>query len=195
MPTYSNVHKYLSNSEIHNPKDFGTANANSALGKGNDGNLVWREDYWTLPVIDLVDGSAPPPSSIDGDRYVIVSTTVGSSVNASWDGASFNDVVQYYGNSATGTWSSVTPKEGYTLYDKDGDNTLVFNGSDWVPITGGTDDSDLVVDFDKDVLFKSQGNNNKTPQANDIRLRVDSNNHLIAETYSGTSWENKSRLY
>jgi len=187
MPTYPNVHKYLSDNEIHNPKNFTTAAANSYVAKGNDGNLVWHEDYYTLPVIDLVDGSAPPPTSVDGDRYVIVSTTVGSTVNAGWDGALFNDIVQYYGTSV-GTWNSVTPKEGFTVYDKDGDNTLVFNGSDWVPITGGTDDSDLVVDFGKNVLFKNDGNQSKTAQENDWKIFVNSEQNLEIAYYNGTSW-------
>lgn len=61
--------------------------------------------------IDIVDGNLLPPTEVLGDRYVIFDDGNGL-VNASWDGASYNDIVEYNGS----TWESLSPKEGWTIY-------------------------------------------------------------------------------
>jgi len=68
-------------------------------------------------VIDLVDCTAPPPTEVLGDRYIIDNT--GGSVDAGWDGASKNDIVEFNGT----VWIPQTPEEGWVAYvdlqDKD----------------------------------------------------------------------------
>lgn len=82
-------------------------------GGGGDNNPRRRA------VIDLVDNTVAPPTEVDGDRYILDNT--GGGVNAGWDGASINDVVQF--NGASGLWEATTPEEGWITYvdlqDKD----------------------------------------------------------------------------
>lgn len=61
-------------------------------------------------VINIVDNTSAPPTEVSGDRYILDNTAGG--VNAGWDGASINDIVQFNGT----TWEATTPSEGWTTY-------------------------------------------------------------------------------
>jgi hypothetical protein len=96
------------------------------LDDNGDPGPAPKQDYWTIAetqsainaqigtrkpaVIDIVDPTAPPPTEISGDRYVLNETA--GTVDPAWDGASQNDIVQFDG----ATWLSVTPEEGWILF-------------------------------------------------------------------------------
>jgi len=61
-------------------------------------------------VIDYVDCTAPPPTEVLGDRYIL-DDTVGA-VNPNWDGADKLDIVEF----GVGTWAATTPEEGWECY-------------------------------------------------------------------------------
>lgn len=75
-------------------------------------------------VIDIVSGLSGPPTSNEGDRYILDDS--GAPIG-SWDGAAANDVVEYNGT----TWDAETPNEGWVAYvdDKDADYRFVNDGS------------------------------------------------------------------
>jgi hypothetical protein len=62
-------------------------------------------------VINIIDCTASPPTENDGDRYILDTT---GSVNAGWDGAAQNDVVEF--DSSSGFWIANTPVEGAICY-------------------------------------------------------------------------------
>lgn len=72
MPTYSNVHAHLDNSELHAPKDFSLADSDTFLTKNPYGELQWQPTYWQRPVMDLLDAASAPPAALHGDRYVLL---------------------------------------------------------------------------------------------------------------------------
>lgn len=73
-----------------------------------DGKLGNRQ----RAAIDIVDNTAAPPTETDGARYILDHT--GGGVHADWDGASAGDIVEF--SSSAGTWSAVSPVEGYTCF-------------------------------------------------------------------------------
>jgi len=77
-------------------------------------------------VLSIVDCTASPPTENDGDRYILDTT---GSVNAGWDGASQNDVVEF--DSSSGLWIPNTPIEGAVCYvdDQNLDYQFVDDGS------------------------------------------------------------------
>ncbi|RLB87079.1 MAG: hypothetical protein DRH26_16290, partial [Deltaproteobacteria bacterium] len=70
-------------------------------------------------VITIVDNTQAPPTEVLGDRYILDDT--GGGVNAAWDGASINDIVEFNGS----TWDATTPSEGWIAYaDTDNKDAL-----------------------------------------------------------------------
>jgi hypothetical protein len=86
-------------------------------GTGGSGGVRKRA------VIDVVDCTAVPPTEVTGDRYILDDT---GSVNASWDGASQWDIVEFDGL----LWEASTPQEGWVCYvdDRDQDWQYVDDG-------------------------------------------------------------------
>jgi len=70
-------------------------------------------------VLAVVDASAIPPTEVDGDRYILGTEIP---VNAAWDSASNNQIVEYDGAS----WVGVTPSEGWVTYDDSTDSDYLF---------------------------------------------------------------------
>lgn len=72
-----NSHVRLDEDEqnMHFPKLFLSANKGEISWKDATENLEWRQLAVFPPVIDIVDGSIPPPTENDGDVYVIDAAT------------------------------------------------------------------------------------------------------------------------
>ena len=109
--------------------------------------MSWDSSPWKINVLDLADINATPPTEVDGDRYILieVASTV---VDAGWDGAIINDLVEY--SSTLDTWGSYTPSEGDKVYDEDSNNTYKFDGADWVidgPTQVTADSGSIAFDF------------------------------------------------
>ncbi len=79
MPTFSNVHAELENSELHPPRDFSLAENDTLLSKNPLGDIQWYDTYWQRPVLDFADATFPPRTLQQGDRYILFgSTSIGS---------------------------------------------------------------------------------------------------------------------
>ena len=71
----SNLHKDLSNSQIHNPKDFDTAAVSTKLTKNASGNLEWVADSGGGGVTQIIAGTGITISPVGGTGAVTVSET------------------------------------------------------------------------------------------------------------------------
>lgn len=83
-------------------------------------------------VIGIVDNTAPPPTEVDGDRYIIDNT---GATNILWDGGGVWDIMQFNGTS--GLWEASTPEEGWTAYVDDVNSIGLFQDDPavgWVTI-------------------------------------------------------------
>lgn len=120
----SNLHKNLTNSELHDPKDFSTASNNTYLTKDGSGNLVWASDAGA-GVSSIVAGTnvtiSPPAgtgavtiNASGGGGAVSSLTTTGTSGASTLAGGVLNIPVyantntfqinyEAYGSIATGT--------------------------------------------------------------------------------------------
>ena len=94
------------------------------------------QDYWTIDetidyvnqnlgirkraVINIVDPTSPPPTEVEGDRYILDETA--GVVDPGWDGASQNDIVEFTGS----TWVPFTPEEGWITYVDSVDKDAIF---------------------------------------------------------------------
>lgn len=88
-----------------------------------------KDISFLLPSIDHVDGNALPPSENTDDVYILIDQGNGT-VDPAWDGAIYNDWVQFNGIE----WESITPKQGYYNH-KNSTNTLYyFDGISWIDI-------------------------------------------------------------
>jgi hypothetical protein len=59
--------------------------------------------------LDIVDGTASPPTEVSGDRYIL--DTSGTPI-AAWDGAAENDIVEFNGS----VWVADSPEEGWIAW-------------------------------------------------------------------------------
>lgn len=79
-------------------------------------------------VINIVDGNAPPPTEVLGDRYIIEDQGNGV-VHVDWDSTSYNSIVEF---GAT-EWTEEIPIEGWVVYVDDENNDALFE-DDGVPM-------------------------------------------------------------
>lgn len=80
-------------------------------------------------VIDRVTAT-PPGSAVDGAAYIVAASPTGA-----WSGHA-NHLTRY--STKITAWEFFTPKPGWKAYDISADETVLFDGSDWVvDSTGG----------------------------------------------------------
>lgn len=133
---------------MHFPKLFLSAKAGEISWKDETENLEWRQLTVFPPVIDIVDGSIPPPTENDGDVYVITVTTI----------LDTDTIVFQSGNTIRYTFNGSPDLSGVGVNDhlriidagKTSNNgtfiiTAVDDGSDFIEVTNlnrldGTDD-------------------------------------------------------
>ena len=130
-----NLHKNIINSQRHDPKGFEDGNTASYPSKNFKDELEWIDIYNHIPVDDIVDGALAPPVESEGQRYIIQELTT-SVVHADWDGASFEDIVEYDQLTAS-VWNAVTPSRFYRADDKDSGSEYTFDGTTWNAASGG----------------------------------------------------------
>ncbi|HWA21133.1 MAG TPA: DUF2793 domain-containing protein, partial [Caulobacterales bacterium] len=70
--------------------------------------------------------TAQPASPADGNVYVLPAGKTG----AQWSLMANNSLAYY----RDGIWEQIAPKEGWTLYARDEDQHVVFNGVSWAPL-------------------------------------------------------------
>ena len=132
-----NLHKSMTDSQLHVPRGFAGALADTHMEKSLTGladfrDVRWYKNFYNRPVLKLVDGALTPPTEVDLDRYILLQLT-GTTVHADWDGAGFNDIVQLDAtiSGGSGNWETGTPEKGYQLYDCETLSYQSFNGTKW----------------------------------------------------------------
>ena len=129
MPT---LHKNITASaDIHNPKWFPDANNGDVAWRNEKGELESTDELVLPAALNFVDASVAPPTTNDGDIYVLSS---GGSVNAGWGAVSLDDWVRY--DLANTTWNSITPNKSVVCYDKTADVLMSYDGADWSQVGG-----------------------------------------------------------
>lgn len=126
------LHKNITNAtDIHNPKWLSTANNGDYAWKNEKGELESTDEIVLPAALNFVDASVAPPTSNNGDIYILSS---GGSVNAGWGSVSVGDWVRYDG----ALWNSITPQKSTLCYDETADTLNSFDGSAWSAIGGSS---------------------------------------------------------
>lgn len=124
------LHKFIPDGELHDPKGFAGANNGDAVWKNEKGVLQWLDREILPSALNFVDASVAPPTTNTGDIYVLSS---GGSVDAGWGGVSLDDWVRYDGTD----WNAITPTKSRVCYDETADVLMAYDGTDWNTV--GTD--------------------------------------------------------
>lgn len=146
MAKIPNLHKDMADSQLHVPKSFEGALADTHMEKSLVGtselrDVRWYENFYSRPVLKFVDGALAPPTEVDLDRYVLLQLSgTATSVDAGWDGAAFNDIVQLDATASggSGNWETSTPLKGFNTFTCETNTQRYFNGTDWFDLTGAT---------------------------------------------------------
>jgi hypothetical protein len=121
----SNLHVNLDEANKHTPKGFDSAVNNTFLTKDESGLSTYRERMMLDKAINFVDGTLAPPTTANGDIYVL---TGSGTVEAGWGGADFDDWVIFQNGIAV----TITPLAGYLCYDTTASQWKEYDGTDWV---------------------------------------------------------------
>lgn len=132
----SNLHRQLTDANLHNAKGFSAGASGSYLIK-NENNIQSFERIPTLPsALNFVDGNAVPPTTANGDIYVLINEGNGP-VNVAWQQVpitSYNSWVRRSG----GVYIPINPVEGQYCHNKADGKLYFFDGTDWVATGGGS---------------------------------------------------------
>ena len=84
-----NLHVNLDEANKHTPKGFDNVGTkNFRPWKDELSESTYTENFQLPRAINFVDGTAPAPTSVDGDIYVL---TGSGTVDASWGASTFGD--------------------------------------------------------------------------------------------------------
>ena len=123
----SNLHRNSTEANKHTPKGFDLADNNSTLLRDERGQSRYIDNLVNERVENLVDGFNAPPTTTSGHLYVLIDEGSGT-VNTDWNGASYNDIVRIQ----DGVWVSITPVNGYLVFNKTDEKYYKFGSSGWV---------------------------------------------------------------
>jgi hypothetical protein len=121
------LHKNSDENNKHTPKGFTNASDMSVLLRDEKGESTYTPNQVLPAAINFVDGNAAPPTTVDGDIYVLVDEGNGA-VDSGWNDAGYDDWVRYDGT----LWYEISPSEGSICYDKTASEWKKFDGTDWV---------------------------------------------------------------
>tara|TARA_R100000544_G_scaffold10387_1_gene4498 strand:+ start:33 stop:1751 length:1719 start_codon:yes stop_codon:yes gene_type:complete len=168
------LHRNITNStDIHNPKWLSTANNGDYAWKNEKGELESIDEIVLPAALNFVDASVAPPTSNNGDIYILAS---GGSVNAAWGSVAVGDWVKYDG----ALWNSITPQKSSLCYDKSADGLKFYNGLVWAGMGGGISS---VTSAEKAALSPSTG---------DFVFDTDLNS---LQRYDGAAWVDIAKGY
>jgi hypothetical protein len=152
-----------------------SALAAGTLGQGLTMGVTtpeWSTSSFQESVLNTVDNTAVPPTEVTGNRYLLDDT--GGGVNAAWDGADINDIVEFNGTSWVVVYDA-TGAEGGLVWDETANQLKQFDGSAWVSI-------------DASVTLQEAYNSSTAPQidvndTNPLQIRSDG----TADTFTSAS--------
>jgi hypothetical protein len=157
----TNEHKNLSNSNIHNPKDFSTATNGTVLTKDSSGALVWdSQGNLNTNIITLRGFAAPSnsnyyfPVSMNNNKDLYFDTDYGSATIAAANTISVSNMLRMsifladkdYTLSQVYGWVSGNVTETVTFALVKGDN-VAANTSDVFTVGNGTNGITILDEF------------------------------------------------
>lgn len=72
--------------------------------------------------VETISLSAPPPTPVDGARYIVGPSPTGAWAGHAAELAAFQD----------GAWAFLMPREGWLVWDRGADRLLAYDGSAWI---------------------------------------------------------------
>jgi hypothetical protein len=128
----SNLHRDLSESNLHNAKGFPTGVAQSICLRNERGIQSFERREQLPAAINFVDGTVAAPAVMPADIYVVIGS---GTLHATWvaNGVAFMQWARFQ----SGGWAAVTPIEGMTCINKATGMEMYFDGADWVSMGGG----------------------------------------------------------
>jgi hypothetical protein len=157
----TNEHKNLSNSNIHNPKDFSTATNSTVLTKDSSGALVWASQGTLNTNIITLRGFAAPsnsnyyfPVSMNNNKDLSFGTDYGSATIAAANTITVSNMLRMsifladkdYTISQAYGWVSGTVAETVTFALIKGDN-VAANTSDVFTVGNATNGITILGEF------------------------------------------------
>ena len=127
----SNLHRNSTEANKHTPKGFDLADNNSTLLRDERGQSRYIDNLVNERVENLVDGNSAPPTTTSGHLYVLIDEGSGT-VNTDWNGANYDDIVRIQ----DGVWVSITPVNGYLVFNKTDEKYYKFGSTGWVEFGG-----------------------------------------------------------
>ena len=127
----SNLHRNSTEANKHTPKGFDLADNNSTLLRDERGQSRYIDNLVNERVENLVDGNSAPPTTTSGHLYVLIDEGSGT-VNTDWNGANYDDIVRIQ----DGVWASITPVNGYLVFNKTDEKYYKFGSTGWVEFGG-----------------------------------------------------------
>lgn len=122
----SNLHRNSTEANKHTPKGFDLADNNSTLLRDERGQSRYIDNLVNERVENIVDGFNAPPTTTSGHLYVLIDNGSGS-VHADWNGANYDDIVRIQ----DGVWASITPVNGYLVFNKTDEKYYKFGSLGW----------------------------------------------------------------
>ena len=163
----SNLHRNSTEANKHTPKGFDLADNNSTLLRDERGQSRYIDNLVNERVENLVDGNSAPPTTTSGHLYVLIDEGSGT-VNTDWNGANYDDIVRIQ----DGVWVSITPVNGYLVFNKTDEKYYKFGSTGWVEFGGSvvwgnitgtlSDQTDLQAELDAKQDTLVSGTNIKT---------------------------------
>jgi len=141
-------------------------------------------------VLDLVDGSSAPPTTVAGDRYIL-DTNADSASSNGWTGLagteSNGDIVQYTGAAWFVAYDVSVQGEGAMVWDRDTSAFLQWDGTNWelfeAAVTATAAGAGLA--FNAGVLSVNAGSGINI-NVDDVEVKLNSNAGLVSNLGSGS---------
>jgi len=137
----SDLHRLSNEFNKHTPKGFDLASNNTKLLRDERGQSRYVDNTNIGVFIDFADPTLPPPSTVNGDVYILVGT---GTVDTDWGFSAENDIVIF---GADNLPVSITPNVGYFAYNLTEDKYYKFDGAwvEFVPVSENIGNTNLSI--------------------------------------------------
>jgi len=126
----SNLHANQDEANKHTAKGFDLVGNNTRPWKDENNEQTFTENNELPRAINFVDGTLAPPSTTDGDVFVLIGSGV---LHPNWGGNAFGNWVRYRNLIPVG----LAPVKGMLCYDDTASTWMEFDGSVWAAFGGG----------------------------------------------------------